>query len=113
MTLLSVVGTTAAIIAAIWYFATPNEDHATLDEVRAKLVATSNELKAARDAKAAADRTLSEIQTKLAAEQKWRALAEKAVIDAKGILGNVTLTPSASAATPAGATAKPVEPPKK
>ena len=96
-TLLQVIGVTACIIAGVWYYSGLNSDQPSLDEARAKLTSTSDELKVAREAKASLERALAEAQAKLAAEQKLRLAAEKAVADVKAVLASIP-----SAAEPGG-----------
>jgi hypothetical protein len=89
-TLLMALGATVVAIGVIYNFSGAGES-GTSDEVRSKLKSVSTELQSVREAKAAVDKTLAETQAKLAAEQKFRALAEKAVGDAKALLGAVPL----------------------
>lgn len=89
-TLLMALGATVVAIGVIYNFSGAGEP-GSVDEARSKLKAVTSELQAVRDAKAAVDKTLADTQAKLAAELKFRALAEKTVGDAKALLGAVPL----------------------
>jgi hypothetical protein len=80
------IAATLGLLAAFWNFSSPNSDQAVLDDTRAKLTTMTDELKSVRDAKASVDRALEETRARLTVEQKARAVAEKAVADAKAAL---------------------------
>jgi hypothetical protein len=94
------LATTLGLGVAFWSFMSPTADQAAVDEARAKLTATTDELKGVRDAKVAVERTLEETRAKLTVEQKARAIAEKAVVDAKAALSAVPLAVSATEPAP-------------
>jgi hypothetical protein len=84
----------ASVFALAYTVSGNNTEQVVLEETRAKLAVVTDDLKAARDAKASVDRVLAETQAKLTAEQTARSLAEKAVADAKAVLA---LIPTATA----------------
>jgi hypothetical protein len=110
--LLVAVLVAAGIIAITWSLSGPRGEQTVLDqtlkETRAKLTATSDELKAVRESKASADNALAEAQAKLTVEQEKRLMAEKVVADVKAVLANIpSSAPPNEASRPTEPTSEP------